>query len=173
MSPKYSHNNVDDEHHIHRHEQDTKTLETPILTENCMTMTTTTKTTITSVMHTINFNRVLMITPDGTVSKLAGSGSAGFVDGAGASAPWGVAVDGEGSIIVSVDSRRPMSRICCFRHTNVSECFMQGERERESTCVLIITGITLTPSRARSEGQTVRRVLRAVRRARPAPSVRG
>jgi hypothetical protein len=38
-------------------------------------------------------DRVLNITPDGTVRKLAGSGSEGVVDGAGAAAqfngPWG------------------------------------------------------------------------------------
>jgi sugar lactone lactonase YvrE len=50
-------------------------------------------------------HRVRKITPDGTVSTLAGSGSAGFADGAGAAAqfncPIGVAVDGEGSIIIA------------------------------------------------------------------------
>jgi sugar lactone lactonase YvrE len=50
-------------------------------------------------------HRVRKITRDGTVSTLAGSGSAGFADGAGAAAqfnePWGVAVDGEGSIIIA------------------------------------------------------------------------
>jgi sugar lactone lactonase YvrE len=50
-------------------------------------------------------HRVRKITPEGTVSTLAGSGSAGFADGAGAAAqfnyPYGVAVDGEGSIIIT------------------------------------------------------------------------
>jgi sugar lactone lactonase YvrE len=50
-------------------------------------------------------HRVRKVTPDGTVSTLAGSGSAGFADGAGAAAqfycPFGVAVDGEGSIIIA------------------------------------------------------------------------
>ena len=50
-------------------------------------------------------HRVRKITPDGTVSTLAGSGSQGFADGAGAAAqfngPFGVAVDGGGSIIVT------------------------------------------------------------------------
>ena len=50
-------------------------------------------------------NRVRKITPDGTVSTLAGTGSKGFADGAGAAArlycPHGVAVDGEGNIIIA------------------------------------------------------------------------
>jgi hypothetical protein len=141
MSPKYLHSNVDDEtSHTDTdtdNEQDTNTLETSILTENCMTITTTTKTTITSVMHTIIFDRVLMITPDGTVSTLAGSGSAGLADGASVSAPWGVVVDGEGSIIESVASRRPMSRICWFRNTNVSECFMEDIFVERATFLIV------------------------------------
>jgi glucose/arabinose dehydrogenase len=52
-----------------------------------------------------NNHRVRKITPDGTVSTLAGSGSKGFADGAGAAAqfsyPYGVAVDGQGSIIIT------------------------------------------------------------------------
>jgi hypothetical protein len=59
-----------------------------------------------NIIITDFFNhRVRKITPDGTVSTLAGSGSEGFADGAGAAAqfngPWGVAVDGEGSIIIA------------------------------------------------------------------------
>jgi hypothetical protein len=50
-------------------------------------------------------HRVRKLTPDGTVSTLAGSGSRGVVDGAGAAAqfngPRGVAVDGEGSFIIA------------------------------------------------------------------------
>jgi hypothetical protein len=50
-------------------------------------------------------HRVRKITPDGNVSTLAGSGREGFADGAGAAAefdsPYGVAVDGEGSIIIA------------------------------------------------------------------------
>jgi hypothetical protein len=48
---------------------------------------------------------VCKLTPDGTVSTLAGSGCLGFADGAGAAAefyhPTGVAVDGKGSIIIT------------------------------------------------------------------------
>jgi sugar lactone lactonase YvrE len=59
-----------------------------------------------SIIIADNFNhRVRKITPDGTVSTLAGSRSAGFADGAGAAAqfdcPRGVAVDGEGNIIIA------------------------------------------------------------------------
>jgi DNA-binding beta-propeller fold protein YncE len=50
-------------------------------------------------------HRVRKITPDGTVSTLAGSGSEGSADGEGAAAqfsyPRGVAVDGKGNIIVA------------------------------------------------------------------------
>ena len=50
-------------------------------------------------------HRVRQITPDGTVSTLAGSGRKGFADGAGAAAqfncPFGVAVDGDGRILVA------------------------------------------------------------------------
>jgi hypothetical protein len=50
-------------------------------------------------------NRVRKITADGTVSTLAGSESEGLADGAGTAAqfstPFGVAVDGEGSIIIA------------------------------------------------------------------------
>eukprot|EP00937_MAST-01D_sp_MAST-1D-sp2_P007871 g7871.t1 len=50
-------------------------------------------------------HRIRKITPDGAVSTLAGSGSGDFADGHGTSAhfnnPVGVAVDGEGNIIVA------------------------------------------------------------------------
>jgi serine/threonine-protein kinase len=60
-------------------------------------------------------HRVRKLTPDGTVSTLAGSGSAGFADGAGAAAqfhhPWGVAVDGEGSIIIADHHNQRLRKI--------------------------------------------------------------
>ncbi len=60
-------------------------------------------------------HRVRKISPDGAVSTLAGSGSQGFADGAGASAqfsgPWGVAVDGEGSIIITDQNNHRVRKI--------------------------------------------------------------
>ncbi len=60
-------------------------------------------------------NRLRKIAPDGTVSTLAGSGSAGFADGAGAAAqfynPSGVAVDGEGNFIVADQSNHRVRKI--------------------------------------------------------------
>jgi hypothetical protein len=60
-------------------------------------------------------HRVRKLTPDGTVSTLAGSGRAGFADGAGAAAqfsgPWGVAVDGEGSIIIADNNNQRVRKI--------------------------------------------------------------
>ena len=50
-------------------------------------------------------HRIRKISPDGSVSTLAGSGSAGHADGHGTQAsfhsPYGVAVDGDGNIIVA------------------------------------------------------------------------
>jgi serine/threonine-protein kinase len=60
-------------------------------------------------------HRVRKITPDGTVSTLAGSGRAGFADGAGAAAqfngPSGVAVDGKGSIIITDSGNHRVRKI--------------------------------------------------------------
>jgi sugar lactone lactonase YvrE len=92
-------------------------------------------------------HRVRKITPDGTVSTLAGSGSAGFADGAGAAAqfscPFGVAVDGEGSIIVADSGNKRMCKItpdgtvstlfagsCCFRGVAIDA----------DGCVVVSTG---------------------------------
>lgn len=50
-------------------------------------------------------NRVRKVTPEGVVSTIAGNGTAGYVDGQGASAefngPIGVAVDGNGNVFVA------------------------------------------------------------------------
>ena len=50
-------------------------------------------------------HRIRKVTPDGTVTTLAGSGSPSFADGQGSSAhfncPRGVAVDGDGNVIVA------------------------------------------------------------------------
>jgi len=50
-------------------------------------------------------SRIRKVTAAGTVTTLAGSGSAAFADGKGASAsfsyPWGVAVDGSGNVYVA------------------------------------------------------------------------
>ncbi|MDP7463251.1 MAG: gluconolaconase, partial [SAR324 cluster bacterium] len=50
-------------------------------------------------------NQIRRITPDGTVSTLAGSGSSGSADGAADvatfDAPAGIAVDGSGNVYVS------------------------------------------------------------------------
>jgi sugar lactone lactonase YvrE len=50
-------------------------------------------------------NRIRMVTPSGIVTTVAGNGTAGFADGAGASAefnaPFGVVVDGQGNVLVA------------------------------------------------------------------------
>ena len=60
-------------------------------------------------------HRVHKVTPDGTVSTFAGSGSAGFTNSAGAAAqfncPSGVGVDGEGSIIITDYNNKRMQKI--------------------------------------------------------------
>ena len=60
-------------------------------------------------------HRIRKIAPDGTVTTLAGSGNAGFADGQGSSAhfynPRGVAVDGEGNVIVAHMSSHRIRKI--------------------------------------------------------------
>jgi len=60
-------------------------------------------------------HRVRKIAPDATVTTLAGNGNAGFADAAGTNAsfynPYGVAVDGDGSIIVADQSNHRIRKI--------------------------------------------------------------
>jgi serine/threonine protein kinase, bacterial len=50
-------------------------------------------------------NKIRKVTPDGVVTTLGGSGQVGHADGTGSAAsfarPWGVAVDGSGSVYVA------------------------------------------------------------------------
>ena len=90
-------------------------------------------------------NRVRKITPDGTVSTLAGSGSQGFADGAGAAAQvnysFGVAVDGEGSIIVTDIHNKRVLKIT--PDGTVSTCFagcgIRGVAIDADGCVVVAT----------------------------------
>jgi sugar lactone lactonase YvrE len=60
-------------------------------------------------------NRINKITPDGTVSTIAGSGTAGFTDGQGTSAqfntPTGVAVDSAGNVYVAESGNNRIRKI--------------------------------------------------------------
>ncbi len=60
-------------------------------------------------------HRVRKIAPDGTVTTLAGSGTGGYADGRGAQAsfhnPSGVAIDGEGHVIVADQSNHRVRKI--------------------------------------------------------------
>jgi hypothetical protein len=89
---------------------------------------------------------VRKITPDGTVSTLAGSGSGGFADGPCAAAqfywPRGVAVDGEGSIIVTDYGNKRMRKITpdgtvstCF----AGSCGFQGVAIDGDGCMVVST----------------------------------
>ncbi len=75
---------------------------------------------------------VRKIIPEGTVSTLAGSGNEGFADGAGAPAqfncPYGVAVDGEGNVIVTdLGNHRvrkgQRNETCIDSNCGMSSCF--------------------------------------------------
>ena len=82
-------------------------------------------------------HRIRKISPDGNVSTLAGSGSADWGDGQGTQAhfhcPYGVAVDGEGNIIVADGNQRirkivaglapPLPR-CAVRHPQLPSVFV-------------------------------------------------
>ena len=60
-------------------------------------------------------HRIRKISPDGSVSTLAGSGTAGHADGNGTQAsfhnPFGVAVDGDGNIIVADPSSHRIRKV--------------------------------------------------------------
>ncbi|MEY3012577.1 MAG: hypothetical protein RIT45_1312, partial [Pseudomonadota bacterium] len=60
-------------------------------------------------------HRIRLMTPDGVVSNLAGSGTAGYVEGAPSSArfnyPWAVAADSAGRVVVSDRANQRIRRI--------------------------------------------------------------
>jgi hypothetical protein len=57
------------------------------------------------IVADFNNHRIRMVTPDGTTSTIAGSGTAGFLDGHGVASqlnhPWAISVNGDGNIIVA------------------------------------------------------------------------
>jgi sugar lactone lactonase YvrE len=92
-------------------------------------------------------NRVRKISPDGTVSTLAGSGSAGFANGAGAAAqfnyPYGVAVDGEGSIIIADNGNQRVRKITPDGTVSTlfaGSCGFHGVAIDADGCVVVSTG---------------------------------
>ena len=76
-------------------------------------------------------NRVRKITPDGTVSTLAGSGAEDFADGPGAQAafngPNAVAVDGQGNVFVADSGNNRIRRI---DHNGVVSTFAGSGRKK-------------------------------------------
>jgi DNA-binding beta-propeller fold protein YncE len=89
---------------------------------------------------------VRKITPDGTVSTLAGSGSAGFSDGAGADAqfknPYGVAVDGEGNIIIADQGNHRVRKITPDGTVSTlfaGSCGFRGVAIDANGCVVVCT----------------------------------
>jgi sugar lactone lactonase YvrE len=90
--------------------------------------------------------RVRNITPDGTVSTLAGSGWAGFADGAGAAAqfndPYGIAVDGEGSIIIADNDNKRVRKITPDGTVSTLfavSCGLNGVAIDADGCVIVCT----------------------------------
>jgi sugar lactone lactonase YvrE len=91
-------------------------------------------------------HRVRKITPDGTVSTLAGSGSFGFADGAGAVAqfhcPSGVAVDGEGSILMTDNGNQRLRKITPDGTVSTlfaGSCGFRGVAIDADGCVVVCT----------------------------------
>ena len=113
-------------------------------------------------------HRVRMISRDGWVSTLAGDGTAGFRDGATGSArfnwPRGVAVDGEGNVLVADTFNRrvrrigPLSRRCSRR----LPCCKPRPVSRPHLCRSVLTawpariGPFMQPLRARQGGALCR-----------------
>jgi sugar lactone lactonase YvrE len=92
-------------------------------------------------------HRLRKMTRDGTVSTLAGSGSAGFADGAGAAAqfdyPYGVAVDGEGSIILTDYNNERVRKITPDGTVSTlfaGSCGLHGVAIDADGCVVVCTG---------------------------------
>jgi len=78
-----------------------------------------------------NNNRIRKILPDGTVSTLAGSGTAGIADGAGATAqfdnPKGVAADSAGTVYVADYFNHRIRKITIQSHPNDFDGDGQGD----------------------------------------------
>jgi DNA-binding beta-propeller fold protein YncE len=100
-----------------------------------------------SIIITDNGNhRVRKITPDGTVSTLAESGRTGFADGAGAAAqfnhPSGIAVDGEGNIIIADCGNKRLRKITPDGTVSTlfaDSCGFRGVAIDANGCVVVCT----------------------------------